>query len=230
MRDLLTKIRFKLKGGTDVALYESMDYLDAYRLHTDVRSAEDPAEAVGGLWDEVGQLQFDFLVRHGMEPRDTLLDIGCGTLRGGRHAIRYLDPGHYTGLELSAGAIRAGRKLLRDEGLTEKRPRLIQNDDLKFSEMEGETFDFLMAQSVFSHLKPEHIRECFVYVGRVLHPASVLFYTYRRADEYRAVSVKEFDYPFSFFEEVAGENGLRVEEQDDYDHPRGQVMVALRKA
>lgn len=55
--------------------------------------------AVGGMWKEIGRLQFDFLVAHGLAPSHLLLDMGCGTLRGGLHFIRYLEPGHYWGVD-----------------------------------------------------------------------------------------------------------------------------------
>ena len=45
---------------------------------------------VGGLWDELGLLQFQFLLEMGLKPSDCLFDIGCGSLRGGRHFIKYL--------------------------------------------------------------------------------------------------------------------------------------------
>ena len=42
-------------------------------------------EYVGGLWDEMGKLQFDFMVSQGLSPEHTMLDIACGALRGGVH-------------------------------------------------------------------------------------------------------------------------------------------------
>ena len=44
-------------------------------------------EQVGGLWDEIGALQIDFLRAQGLRPGDTLLDVGCGCLRGGVHFV-----------------------------------------------------------------------------------------------------------------------------------------------
>jgi hypothetical protein len=32
--------------------------------------------AVGGLWDELGRLQFDYLVREGLQRNNSLLDVG----------------------------------------------------------------------------------------------------------------------------------------------------------
>ena len=62
---------------------------------------------IGGHWEALGKLQFDYLVANGLKPGHRLLDIGCGTLRGGRHFIRYLAPGGYTGIDISNGRSRA---------------------------------------------------------------------------------------------------------------------------
>jgi hypothetical protein len=40
-------------------------------------------ELIGGMWETIGRLQFDFMVAQGLIPSSTLLDIGCGALRGG---------------------------------------------------------------------------------------------------------------------------------------------------
>ena len=33
---------------------------------------------VGGRWEELGRLQFDFLCDHGLRPEHVLLDVACG--------------------------------------------------------------------------------------------------------------------------------------------------------
>jgi hypothetical protein len=58
-------------------------------------------DVVGGLWNEVGKLQFHYLVAHGLMPSSALIDIGCGCLRGGVHFIAYLDQDRYFGLDLN---------------------------------------------------------------------------------------------------------------------------------
>src|SRR5271168_1826262 len=45
---------------------------------------------VGGYWDQVGRLQFEFLQSRGLQSNHVLLDIACGSLRGGRFFIPYL--------------------------------------------------------------------------------------------------------------------------------------------
>ena len=210
-------------------VHRRWDYLDAYRRDTDLRVQDDPHAAVGGLWDVIGPLQYDYLIDHGLRPQHRMLDIGCGTLRGGRHFIRYLAPGCYTGLYISAKAIEYGERLVRDEGLAHKRPRLLvsTDHDLEFAQFSGETFDYVLAQSVFTHLSQEHIAQSFERVARIMHPASVFFFTYNQADRIRRKTWKGFLYPFSFFEGLAARHGSRVEAMTDYRHPRGQRMVRM---
>jgi hypothetical protein len=66
-------------------------------------------DLVGGLWDEIGVLQFDFLRQQGLLPQHKLMDIGCGALRCGIPIIRYLDEGNYYGLDINASLIEAGQ-------------------------------------------------------------------------------------------------------------------------
>ncbi len=212
-------------------LYEGKDYLDAYAEHTDLRVEEDFRAAVGGNWERMGELQFDFLVKNGLEPRHRMLDIGCGTLRAGRHFIRYLDAGNYTGMDISAGAIEVARRLVLDEGLSEKRPRLLvsTHKNLRFEEFEAESFDTLLAQSVFTHLMPEHIEECIRHIGRIMRADAPFFFTFYAGPEFRQRGVKTFEYPFSFFESLAGSGGFELTDRSaDYPHPTGQRMAVLR--
>lgn len=213
-------------------LYENKEYLEAYSLHTDLRVEEDPREAIGGAWDEIGELQFEFLRGRGLLPRDSLLDIGCGTLRGGRHFIRYLDRGGYTGLDISVEAIRSGEELVNREGLADKAPRLLINDErrLRFRQLRGERFDFLLAQSVFTHLMPEHVEECFEHVAEVMHERSIFYFTFFEAESFERTGWKTFRYPYSFFTALTERKGFRLEDfAAQYPHPRGQRMVAAMR-
>ena len=212
-------------------LYAERDYMDAYRSHTDLRVRENPHDAVGGMWEEIGRLQFDYLVGHGLRPGHSLLDIGCGTLRGGRHFIGYLDAGGYTGLDISPEALAYARGLVEAEGLAAKAPTFVLDADMRlgFEEFDRR-FDVLLAQSVFTHLPIEGIEECFANLGRVMHPGSAFYFTYVEAPEPTRRTVKDFSYPFALFAEMGGRLGLAIEAMDDYPHPRNQVMGRARLA
>ena len=140
--------------------YARHGYLDAYAAHTDGRVYADPHSAVDGMGEEIGKLQFEFLVRHGLDPKHTFLDIGCVTLRGGRHFIRFLELGNYTGIDISQAALEYAHQLVENEGLSEKNPRIMLNweKSLHFSDLSNENFDYLLAQSIFSHLPKKKSR------------------------------------------------------------------------
>ena len=213
-------------------LYRQKGYLAAYSEHTDLRVALNPHEAVGGLWEEIGKLQFNFLINHGLLPTHKFLDIGCGTLRGGRHFIKYLGAKNYAGLDISRKAVEYGKALVREEGLADKQPRLLisKNRDLTFKEFSGETFDYLLAQSVFTHLMPQHIEECFQNIGGIMGAQSTFFFTFHEGPAFLQLGLKDFSYPLSFFESLAEKYRFRLADYSaEYDHPRDQKMVGLSK-
>ncbi len=231
-RSLLDRLSTFLFNRRVDKIYAENDYLDAYRKHTDMRAKRDPKSAIGGMWEEVGQMQIDFMTGEGLASDSRMLDYGCGTLRAGRHFIRYLEPDHYTGVDLSEGVLEAGRALLVEEGLVDKRPRLIPNTtgDFKFQMFEDETFDFILAQSVFTHLKEDHLEECFANVGRLMGPQSRFYFTFYMSDQFEQTGAKRFRFPYSFFEQVAKKNDFDLTDRSkDYPHPRGQIMAFVQK-
>jgi SAM-dependent methyltransferase len=223
-------IRRLFKKVAVARLYNRKSYIDAYAAHTDMRVREDPYTAIGEGWEELGRLQYDYLVAGGLEPHHDLLDIGCGTLRGGRHFIRYLHPERYTGMDISSEAIAFGGRLVEEEGLADRRPTLLvsANRDLRFGELAGRQFDFLLAQSVFSHLPAENIEECFTHVGQVMKPSSRFYFTFHEGARAERRGKKAFFYPLSFFQELAAGHGFTVERRGDYAHP-SQTMVRMTR-
>ena len=65
-------------------------------------------EYIGDKWDEIGKLQFDFLIKKGLKPHHKLIDIGCGSLRGGVHFINYLNKKNYFGTDINYDLIKIG--------------------------------------------------------------------------------------------------------------------------
>src|SRR5690606_28186794 len=119
-------------------------------------------EVIGGLWDEMGRLQFEFMLAHGLQARHRLLDLGCGSLRGGVHFVRYLDPGHYHGLDNNQSLLDAGYDIeLAAAGLQDRLPRgnLACSIDFEVPVDDG-YFDFGIAQSLFTHMSFNSIRRC----------------------------------------------------------------------
>lgn len=133
--------------------------------------------AVGGLWEEMGQLQFEFLVGEGLTPEHYLLDVGCGSLRAGVHFVKYLEPGHYFGIDRNAKLLAAGESELERAGVTGKHPTLVAGSDFAVAHL-GQSFDFALAQSLFTHLTFNSIVRCVAEVDRVLQPGGRFFATF----------------------------------------------------
>jgi cyclopropane fatty-acyl-phospholipid synthase-like methyltransferase len=215
--------RLKLRGLKRD--FEKGDYIQAYARSTDLKVSIDPRAAIGGMWEEMGLKQFEFLKSRGLEPNHKLLDIGCGTLRAGLHFIEYLDPGNYSGFDISENAIRHGRELIRNKGQESKRPNLTVNETgrLTFSDYEGQQFDYLLAQSVFSHLKPAHIGECFANLRRVMSDSGEFIFTFHPGDKMQQRNDINFEYPPAFFSDLAEKHGFFLEDMsEDFQHPRKQ--------
>ena len=81
------------------------DHVSYYRAVMASDAARSHEGAVGSnthdSWLKIGQMQFDYLVSHGLKPDMRMLEIGCGNLRAGRLFIDHLDPGHYYGVDIS---------------------------------------------------------------------------------------------------------------------------------
>ena len=179
-----------------------------------------PEEAVGGFDSGIGQLQFEFLREQGLSPSDRLLDIGCGTLRGGEHFIDYLDAGHYTGMDISNEAIEAGVERVGDL-VEEKDPTFVVNDELKFAEVTGE-FDYAIAQSVFTHLPRAELDECLANIDRVV--GGTFYATFF---EKPVPGDKNFRYESETLIEIGEKYGHEVNllPPDAYPHPEDQRMM-----
>lgn len=201
---------------------------------------------VGGMWDEMGKLQFDFLVEQGLKPEHYFLDVGCGSLRGGLHFIRYLDVGHYYGIDVDRELLRVGRKQLRKGGLAEKDPSLVEMDDFSFSSL-GRSFDYALAQSVFTHLPLNSIIMCIVNIEQVLNPGDLFYATFfenvhgkrnlkplKHSSAGDAIRYSFFDrdpyhYDLEAFRWVCDGLEMRVQYLGDWGHPRDQKMLVFKR-
>jgi hypothetical protein len=198
-------------------------------------------DAVGGLWDEIGRLQLEFMQRVGLAPSDRLLDIGCGCLRGGVHFVGFLEPGHYVGTDLSRPLLDAGYDELEAAGLAGRLPRenLVEDADFSFAGISG-PFDFAIAFSLFTHLPFNKIRICLERAAPLLRPGGTLCATFFEIDDDHPTwlpAVHEpggvttrgdadpYHYRASDFQYAARSSSLDVRVHGDFGHYRGQRML-----
>jgi SAM-dependent methyltransferase len=159
------------------ACWSRRPYNAYQRQPMDSMAAEDPKEAVGVMRDEMGRSHLENLRRHGLLPHHTLLDIGCGALRGGLDLIRYLDRGHYWGTDRSPKLLNSGRRFVAEAGLEDKLPRLMLAQDFSFQQLNGARFDFVKAVGVFRDVPVESVESCIKNLHRVLAPDGRFYVT-----------------------------------------------------
>ncbi len=218
------------------------------KLYTRLYRAGNPdwhRQVVGGMWTEMGQLQFDFLVQQGLKPTHRFLDVGCGSLRGGIHFIRYLEPEHYWGIDINLALLRAGREEVRREGLAPKAPRLVRLADFEFQTL-GPKFDYALAQSVFTHLPLNRIIRCLVNIDQVLIPGGRFYATFfestrqfnlepllhSRPDgpDFETYFDRDpYHYNLGTFQWVCAWTGLSVTNIGQWGHPRDQRVLLFTK-
>ncbi len=111
-------------------------------------------------YDLVGAMQFNLLTTFGLRDYHKLLDIGCGSLRSGKILIPYLRKGNYYGVEPNKWLIDDGIKYeLGEEIISLKSPSFSYSSAFEFQTF-NEQFDFLIAQSIFSHAASLQISQC----------------------------------------------------------------------
>ncbi len=131
-----------------------------------------------GLYDVIGAAQFALLYAFGLRSSHRVLDFGCGSLRAGKLLIPYLDAGNYCGIEPNAWLIEACvREELGEELLHKKQPRFAHNDDFCCTVF-GQSFDRIVAQSIFTHTGSDLYSRCLGSMKQALAPKGLVLATF----------------------------------------------------
>lgn len=183
-------------------------------------------------YDLVASMQFNLLTLFGLREYHYLLDIGCGSLRAGKLFIPYLLSGRYYGIEPEKWLVEEGIKHeLGKEIVSLKRPSFSNDPDFNLSAFD-QKFDFIIAQSIFSHAAPQQIRKCLSEAHKVLVPNGIFAFTFKQGSE--NYTGDEWCYPGciqytpQFIRDLVVESGLHFE-LINWQHPNYQKWaVAVR--
>jgi hypothetical protein len=190
-------------------------------------------EYVGGLWEEIGNLQFSFLLSQGLSRRDYLMDIACGSLRLGVKAIPYLDSGHYLGVEKEPLLLEAGVRVeLGESIMREKKPRLLCHSDFAF-DLLATSVDMAIAQSLFTHIPSPMVERCLSRLRPWLKPEGRFFATFFESESERENPSEPDDHGYFAYtrrqmEELGAATGYVMQYIGPWNHPRDQRMVVYR--
>lgn len=170
------------------------------------------------------------IVALGLRPDMRCVDFGCGSLRLGQHAIRYLAPSNYWGVDLTDVFINAGIRLLPPELVKSNKPRFAVIGDELLTEIRAWEPDFIFANAVLQHVPPQELPTFFARIATMMAPSSrayVLFVSDSRVRRIKAVS---WAYPQELLEERArlaapGAAVRAIDVEEEY----GQITGGHRK-
>lgn len=163
--------RLAAVGGS--SLYEKL-----YERHAQA-FPDDLAVGGKGEWefDAIGRMELAILRAEGLEPKATLLDLGCGTGRLAVHAIPHLSSGRYIGVDISPTMIkraaarvkavipRSGCEVIWTHQVS---PRFPQADN---------SVDMVCAFSVFTHMEHEDTYLYLKEAHRIVRPGGRLIFS-----------------------------------------------------
>lgn len=190
------------------------------------RGAVGPAE----IYDVQGATQFNLLTLLGLREHHFLLDIGCGSLRSGKLFIPYLLQGNYYGIEPNEVLIKQGIKQeLCQELIDLKKPSFSNDSNFTLTTF-NESFDFILAQSIFSHASQAQIKRCFSEAKKVMKKNCIFAATFVKGEE--NYTGDEWVYPgvttytLERMKELAESEGLTCQ-PIDWPHPNLQSWMLI---
>jgi SAM-dependent methyltransferase len=135
-------------------------------------------------YDLLSGIQFNVLFALGMLETHKVLDLGCGSLRVGRLLIPYLEAGNYYGIEPNKWLVDEGIERNVGRELAElRKPTFRYVADFSVADF-GVPFDFIVANSIFSHTFRDLARESLPKVAAGLADKGLFALTFVEDDPY----------------------------------------------
>lgn len=144
-----------------------------------------------------------------------------------------MEPGHYYGIDPNQWLIDEGIRHELGKRLFESKRPVFSNDAEFNLSLFDRKFDFLMAQSIFSHTSQSQMRKILSEAAKVMHDRSIFLATYIPGDSDYAG--KEWSYPdgvsftFNFVHKCSAEAELECAPVNWF-HPKQQWLVFYRGA
>ena len=182
------------------------------------------------IYDLAGAVQFSLLTYLDLREHHFLLDVGCGSLRAGRLFIPYLLPGRYFGIEPQQWLVEEGIRSEVGQDLVDiKQPVFSYDSNFTLSSF-NQGFDFILANSIFTHASQSQIRRCLAEAKKVMGPASIFAATFVEGEENYPgdswVYPDVITYTLGHMVNMAEEQGLTCK-PFDWPHPGNQRWLVI---
>lgn len=123
------------------------------------------------------------------------VDYGCGSLRIGQHAIRYLDVGNYWGVDVTDVFIAEGLKLIDPKLIEARKPQFGTIDDGLLARIRVWEPDFIFANAVLVHVPPAELTLFFKRIQSIMTRRSKVVIIYISSE--RTKRVKSMNWAYS---------------------------------
>lgn len=206
-------------------LNKDKPYIEYYKAIMKRNTAIDPMSAVG--FTDIGKRQIRRLKIHGLKPHHTVLDLGCGCLRGGRYIIEYLESGNYTGNDISPEILKEAEEVIVRCNLSDKKPKLYQIFDNEFDNDDNK-YDYIHAQSVLSHVPPEDMEVILKNIKKVMKKDTKFltsFFLSTNGKVYSSNQKRNFNYPLDWMQDLCKRNGLKARRVEDDSEDTGKQKL-----
>lgn len=135
----------------------------------------------GDSW-EVGDLQYKYLLKEGLKQEHYLLDIPCGSFRAGQYFIKYLNAGHYHGIDGKTENIQNGIKyVLAPQKLLAKQPKLqvlkLDENPKNFFNLTNTFFHYIWVHALFDHIIHKVIKQTLIDLSCITLPGGRIYAT-----------------------------------------------------
>ena len=163
------------------------------------------------------------IVALGLTPDMRCVDYGCGSLRLGQHAIRYLNVGNYYGIDVTDSFINTGLELVDPELVKSKVPRLATITGEVLRDIRAWEPDFIFSNAVLQHVPPEELSLFFERLESMMahHTrAYILYITGERLQRFDSMS---WSYPGEYIRAAArrAAPSLNIAEKSIHQSRRG---------
>ena len=195
---------------------------------------------VGYKWEEAGTRHLEFLREHGLRPTDHVLDVGCGPLRTGVKLLAYLEPNHYSGVDVDGSMVEAGVRIEAPlAGVDPGRGQYYIGNATDLGAVEGQ-FDVIWINGLIQDLPHEQTALVLASAIRRLTPGGRMFVAYFDAPDFFSLDPIERPGPcFSYFDRVprhfdfatlagyVAAAGGCAERLGEWGDPHGQAMMVV---